>query len=409
MARTPVFPRLRAAVAAAVVALAACGGGGAGSADARVDGDAPGASFDRRAMLARLANGFLIPTYEAFVAQADGLATAVDTYCAALASPPVGDPAATRTAAQTAWRGAIDVWQRADAVLVDPGAMEVATVANRIYSWPLVSTCALDRDTAARFQAPASYDINTRFDNARSLAAVEYLLFVGTGADHTCPTAPDGWSTVVFSLPRARCDLAAAIADDVAAQARQLVSMWKPDGGNYLARLTEAGTAASPLSAQEAVNLVSDSLFYVDKMTKDMKLGEPAGILLNSCGTVAEPCLAEVEHLYAVHGKEALVANLQALRVAFTGTIDGVDGPAFDDFLNEVGATDLSTQMVAKIDAAIVAVEAIPGNLNDAIVSAPDQVRAAHAAVKAFTDDMKSQFLTVLGLDIPDDVAGDND
>jgi hypothetical protein len=36
-------------------------------------------------------------------------------------------------------------------------------------------------------------------------------------------------------------------------------------------------------------------------------------------------------------------------------------------------------------------------------------VVAAHAAVKLFTDDLKSQFLTVLGLDIPDDVAADND
>jgi predicted lipoprotein len=193
----------RVVLPALAMALIACGGGGNGSADARVDGDAPGASFDRRALLARLANQFLIPTYERFVTQADGLATALDTYCAALASPPAGDPAATRAAAQAAWRSTIDVWQLADAVLVDPGAMEVSSVANRIYSWPLVSTCNLDRDTAARFQSPATYDIETRFDNARSLAAVEYLLFVGTGADHTCPAAPDGWSSVVFSLPRA--------------------------------------------------------------------------------------------------------------------------------------------------------------------------------------------------------------
>jgi len=32
-----------------------------------------------------------------------------------------------------------------------------------------------------------------------------------------------------------------------------------------------------------------------------------------------------------------------------------------------------------------------------------------HAAVKLFTNDLKSQFLTVLALDIPDDVASDND
>jgi hypothetical protein len=36
-------------------------------------------------------------------------------------------------------------------------------------------------------------------------------------------------------------------------------------------------------------------------------------------------------------------------------------------------------------------------------------VVATHSATKAFTDDLKSQFLTVLGLDVPDDAAADND
>ena len=34
---------------------------------------------------------------------------------------------------------------------------------------------------------------------------------------------------------------------------------------------------------------------------------------------------------------------------------------------------------------------------------------AVHTTTKAVTTDLKTQFLTVLGLDIPDDVAGDND
>jgi hypothetical protein len=38
-----------------------------------------------------------------------------------------------------------------------------------------------------------------------------------------------------------------------------------------------------------------------------------------------------------------------------------------------------------------------------------DLVVQTHAAITLFTDDLKSQFLTVLALDIPDDVAADND
>ena len=34
---------------------------------------------------------------------------------------------------------------------------------------------------------------------------------------------------------------------------------------------------------------------------------------------------------------------------------------------------------------------------------------ATYRAIDMFTDDLKSQFLTLLALEIPDDVAGDND
>ena len=37
------------------------------------------------------------------------------------------------------------------------------------------------------------------------------------------------------------------------------------------------------------------------------------------------------------------------------------------------------------------------------------KVVATHAAVRDFTNDLKSQFLTVLALEIPDDAATDND
>jgi uncharacterized protein len=138
-------------------------------------------------------------------------------------------------------------------------------------------------------------------------------------------------------------------------------------------------------------------------------LAEAAGIAVNSCGTVGERCDAEVEHLLSDHGKESIVLNLRALRTAFTGAAEGTEGPAFDDFLIEVGAEALAAKMVAQLDAAIAAAEAIPTSYNVALSSNRDAVVAAHAALKLFTDDLKSQFLTVLGLDIPDDVAGDND
>jgi len=392
---------------ALALATAACGGGGRGDADAELGRDAPADGFDRRALLAHLALHVELPAYAQLAGDADRLVDAVAAHCAAFDGG--GDLAATRTAAQDAWRAAIDTWERADAVLVGPAAMDHRALRDRIYAWPLLSTCNLDRDTASRWASPASYDVATRLDNARSLAAIEYLLFE-TATAHTCFAEPAGWSALGANLPRARCQLAAAIAADVAAQAHRVHDAWRPDAGNYVRELAEAGTSASSIgSAQEAINQISDGLFYVDRMVKDMKLAEAAGIAANSCGTVGEPCDAEVEHRRADHGRAAILVNLRALREAFTGTTTDADGPGFDDYLRGVGADAVADRMTAELDAAIAAAEALPASYRQALHEQRPLVVAAHTAIKAFTDDLKSQFLTVLGLDIPDDVAADND
>ena len=65
--------------------------------------------------------------------------------------------------------------------------------------------------------------------------------------------------------------------------------------------------------------------------------------------------------------------------------------------------------MVADLDGAVAAANALPDSFLGALGSDYDSIVATHAAVKLFTNDLKSQFLTVLALDIPDDVASDND
>lgn len=384
-----------------LLSFAACGSPDAGP---RVDAQQP--AFDRAGLLRRVGAELLAPTYARFDGEAAALTSAIDAHCAALAT---GDGAATLVAAQAAWRTAVTTWQTLDALMIGPGAADDARLRNRVYAWPLLAPCTLDQDVVARWQAPASYDVATRLDNARSLAAVEYLLSYGDAVSN-CPLAPAGWDALGADRPRARCGLAAAIADDVATHAAALAQAWSPSGGDYPTQLTAAGTAASSIASErEAVNMVSDGMFYVDDMVKDMKLGEAAGIVVNACGTIEAPCLREVEHRFADHGAAAIRANLVALRAAFTGTIDGVDGLGFDDYLTAVGAPEVAARIDANLDAAVAAAAALPDSYLTALATDRPRVVAVHAATKRVTDDLKTQFLTVLGLDVPDDIAGDND
>lgn len=398
------------AVTVAAAAICGCGGDPA-------QPDAPADGFDRPAMLAHLGQRVLLPIHEEFAGRAATMAGAVDAYCAALDA---GAPGTTLEAARAAWAEAIDAWQAADALLVGPAAMDQKTLRERIYAWPLLSSCGLDRDTASSWANPGSYDVSTRLPNVRSLTAVEYLLHTAATA-HTCATTPAGWDALGADLPRARCRLAQRIAADVAAQGAAVHDAWRPGAGDFAGALARAGQGGSKFgSAHAAVNEVSDGMFYVDRMVKDMKLGEPSGLALNACGAVEAPCLREVELALSDRATFAIRANLAALRQAFTGTAPAGDGPGFDDFLRALGQPALADQMTAALDDAIAKADALPDSYvgalttdrnGDTEVDAADypEIVAAHAAVKRFTDDLKSQFLTVLALEIPDEVATDND
>jgi len=384
----------------ALVFVAACGGGSGATPDA-----APPDGFDRGALLGHLANQVLLPAQTRFAEIAARLPPAISTYCDALG----GDPGPALMLARAAWGDAIDAWQAADAMLVGPAAMDNRAIRDRIYGWPLLSTCGLDRDTASSFADPRSYDPATRLANVRSLAAIEYLIYARDTA-HTCATPPPGWDALGANLALARCRQALAIAGDVATTAAALATAWRGDGGNYVAQLAMAGQRGSSIaSAQEGVNRISDAMFYVDRMVKDMKLAEAAGIAVNACGTVDAPCEREVELRYADRATQAIRTNLTALRQAFTGTTPAADGPGFDDFLGALGHGDVATRMVDKLDAALAAANALPDSFLAALAADYPQVVATHRAINRFTDDLKSQFLTLLALEIPDDVATDND
>ncbi len=393
-----------------VLAAIGCSGDDGGGGDGTPQADArPPDTFDRQAMVAHLAEQVLLPTYEAFAGRAAELGPAVDAYCAALGGK---QEAAARTAAQAAWRAAMLEWQAAELMLVGPAAMDDRALRDVIYSWPVTSTCAIDREVMERHLDPA-HDLSAELSNRRGLPALEYVLFAAS-LEHTCPVAspPEGWDALEDAMrAQARCGFAQAAAADLAAQADAVATGWRPDGGNYVGQLAGAGESSSDIGTpQEAANLISDAMFYIDTETKDMKLGEPAGIADNSCGAVEEPCADEIESRTSGHSKENVVRNLEAFRMLYTGDRPPAGGgPGFDDFLVGLGASDVAEQMAADIDAAIAAAGGIPGTLEEALAADRESVVATYGAVKTVTDTLKSQFLTVLGLDIPDGAAGDND
>ena len=202
------------------------------------------------------------------------------------------------------------------------------------------------------------------------------------------------------NLSQARADYAHTVATLLRQRAEELRDA-RTNG--FAAELTAAGTGSTMFaSPQAALNAVSDALFYLDKDTKDMKLAIPVG--LSQCDS--DVCPNALESRYAKISKEAILANLQAFRLLFTGG----EGLGFDDWLDTVGAEALRKTMLKDVDAAIGLLGSIEEpTLAEALGKDRKSVEDVYFAVKAVSDNLKSQFIGVLDLDLPKSVEGDND
>lgn len=357
-----------------------CGGGGD-------DGppDATPINFDRAGMISHIGENVVIPTFEQFRDDADALSTAVAAYCAAVGT---ANEATALAEARSTWRAAMSSWQTAE--LMTFGPSNAVALRDVIYSWPVVSPCAVDQDVEL-MRTDSSYDIGSRLTNRRGLDALEYLLHTET-LDTVCASqaAPPGWDQLPDATRvAARCDFLPVAAADLAAQAQVLVDAWKPGAGDYLAELKGA-------PERDALNAIFGALFYLDLRTKDVKLGAMSA--------------ADVESEHAHVSKENISANLLGFRRVFFGEdLSGADGLGFDDFLRAADAGAVADAISTDVIEAEASVAAIPGTLAEAVTGDVNAAMGAQTAVKDITDRLKNDVPATLGLEIPTEAGGDTD
>jgi len=317
---------------------------------------------------------------------------------------------ATETAARDAFHAAFDAWQVDEAMLFGPAAPSTtpggADLRDQINSWPLFSRCAVEEALVSK-----SYEagVGRLLVNRRGMHALEYLLFYD-GDDTACPAtspivAQGTWAALDPAERAARKRAyAEGAAADVDAWARELVSAWE---GGFEQKMTSAGPGNTMFATpQAALNVVSDAIFYVDFALKDTKLAAPLG--LKGCGATVCPEL--VESPFAHRSKRNIAQNLVGLRRLTRGCGDGYDGMAFDDLLGGMGAGAAAQTLSERTEAVQAALEAIEEpDLAAALTGDRASVEALHLASKSLTSFLKTEFLTVLDLELPKTLEGDND
>ena len=382
--------------------LTACGDDGTGDApDAGPVADGATPSSSRLEAVQDIAEGVLLPAYQEFATAAEALESATAAWAGSGSTE-------DRQAARVAWRAAMDQWQQAELMLVGPaGAMDLVAggedLRDAIYSWPIVNRCRVDQELVGGAYTDADV-FATENVNVRGLDTLEALLFIESEENGCAPNSSintsGAWAEIVSELDQRRAAYAATAATLVRRDADALVAAWETD---FMGVIRSAGTGSELYpSAQEALNGISDALFYLDKEAKDMKVAVPAGI---SMDCLAESCPEDRESLYANDSLPHLANNVRGFRFVFTGA----DGIGFDDLLTEAGAEDLSTQILEAVDAALALLEGLETDIPTLLAEDSAGLDPVHEALKTITDLLKTQFVTVLDLELPMRAEGDND
>ncbi|MGJ8680953.1 imelysin family protein [Paraglaciecola sp.] len=364
--------------------------------------------FNQTLLLQNLTDNVILPTYSKFAELAAEQENAIALYCDAL-STQADDTEDKQTLAKQSWREAMAVWQMAEVMQIGPLIENNSALRNKIYSWPNTSSCAIDQDVVLAEQD--SYDINTRTASRKGLDAIEYLLF-NPVLSHSCTvfgTEPEGWNNRPDSeKTEARCQFAKLVATDLVSNSQTLLTAWNGTASaeGYADILKNAGQNTTFNNVHDAVNDVSDGLFYIDTFTKDAKLATPLGVFANDCGLA--PCVQNVESPFAFNSLQNIINNIQGLNLIFLGG-ETEASVGFDDYLIDAGATETAQQMRTDLNEVSEFALGIQKSLTELLEQDPEQVQQVHDQLKKVTDNLKNDFIQSLALELPATSAGDND
>lgn len=382
-------------------------GGGTTSGASAID---PTTANAYRELLAGVAGRVIVPTYEGFHEATLELVEATEAYAA-------GGDVAELESARLAYHTAMDLWQRAEVLQIGPAGSMSSVLGgedrrNEIYSWPSVNPCRVDQEVVEEAYLNPDAFIE-ELPNVRGLDALEYLLFPpmsGNSCKSSSSINEDGdWDALVASgeLEANRASYAATLAKLLSADAKALLERWTDGEDAFSAALASAGDGSAVYgTSHDGLNAVSDAMFYVEEVTKDMKLALPAGV----SGCAEETCPGDLESQHASRSGRNVLQNLLGLQAVFLGgSADTAQAYGFDDLLAEIGNGELAADMKAALAEAITAASDLGDSHLDVLEEEPERLAALHGKLKVFGDLLKTEFVATFDLALPMSAAGDND
>ncbi|MCH9638278.1 MAG: imelysin [Betaproteobacteria bacterium] len=271
------------------------------------------------------------------------------------------------SAAQRQWVNTRRPWEQSEAFLFGPVDTEGLDPA--MDSWPVNSTDLqnlLDSNTELTVESASAFS-----DDLKGFHVIEFLLF-----------GQDGNKTSAEFTERELMYLG-AVANVLANDTQRLAQGWNPNEGNFLAEFSQAGIGSTTYTSQTAA---------LQEMIEGMIgiAGELASVKLEDPTRLRDATL--VESQFSFNSRADFMDNVRSIRNVYTGNYLLSEGPGLNALVKSINPT-LDETINNQIEAAIVAINAIPQPFAEAILTSPADVQTAIDAVNALLVTLSNQLL----------------
>jgi len=312
-------------------------------------------------VLTDLSNDVITDTYEELNLKATALKTAVNALT-------IGDETAL-TAVKEAWKATRSPWEQSEGFLygpVDTGGIDPA-----MDTWP-VDVNAMDAILNGSTPiTPATLEQN---EEARGFHLIEYLVWGVNG------------NKSASALTTRELEYLRAAAQDLQNNTQLLYDGWKVSGGNFADHFINAGTTGNDgyASQKDALEEIVNGMITIADEVSTGKIQTPL-----------DEGVSTEESRFSNNSKKDFADNMRSIKNIYLGDFNGNNASGLTDIVAPSNS-QLDTNMKAKIDAAINAIEAIPGTFTNAVTSnraAVENARDKVAELQLFIQSQLKPFI----------------
>jgi predicted lipoprotein len=335
----------------------------------------------RQVLLESWGEDVILSNYELFVKRSEAFADSAQTLC--------GEPSAESLgAARAAWSSAREAWKWNDVIKFGPYREQPLALGSKLDFWPprpdavqevFAGDVELDDEALDTVGAPA-----------RGMPASELLLWDSEDAPEEA-----------FASDGRRCEYLLALAADQVSLAEEMYDAWSPDGGNYVAELTDPENGEMFGDLKGALSeIVNRMAFALEDMRGD-KLGRPLG---EQSGGTPQPDLLESRP--SARSIQDLSDTLTGIESIYFGAEKPKSAKGLSDYIS-TQPRDFNQEMADHLEACRAALAAIDP-LERAIEEDADGVVAAENCLADLQTFIQVDIVNELGLTVSlNDADGD--